>query len=170
MVNRLSSKHDSGFWMKVSKRRLWRETPGIVSVIANRSLLLASLPNKTHHPSASGHLCPAKPRDSMRHFRWEVSEGTSGVLLEFHGREGEMRSRGCCEALVASRIAPPRRSAPRCSHPAPGKSWWSSGCVGSSDVWSLTQHFTHSLLTGARFAQAASVGAGFPSLLQSPAN
>lgn len=78
-----------------------------------------------------------------------------------------MRTRRCCEAVVASTIAPPRCSAPRCSHPAPGKS---SGCVGSSDAWSLTQHFTHSLLTGARFAQAASVGADFPLLLQSLAN
>lgn len=86
------------------------------------------------------------------------------------GMGGKMRNRGCCEAVVASMIAPSRCSAPRCSHPAPGKSQRSSGCVGSSDVWSLTQHFTHSLLMGARFAQAASVSADFPSLLQRPAN
>lgn len=126
--------------------------------------------------------------------RWEHcwnSETTSGVLLEFpervgsaagiprarwercwnsmvwnrRGNEKSGSGRGnekCCKAVVASRIAPSQCS--QCSHPAPGKS---SGCVGSSAAWCLSQHFTHSLLTGARFAQAAS---DFLSLLRSLAN
>lgn len=86
------------------------------------------------------------------------------------GRGGKMRNRellrshgciyDCTIPVLCTQVLPSR----------PREEPWSSGCVGSSGAWSLTQHFTHSLLTAARFAQAASAGAHLPWLLPTPAN
>lgn len=72
---------------------------------------------------------------------------------------GKRRNRGCCEAMVAQRIAPGTdgcRGLAAPAAPAPGRRR-----VVNSDTWSLSYRFTHSLLTNARFAQVPSLGA-FP--------